>query len=64
MDFGKIPSWKGWPGTDQGSGGSTIPENVKKTSVDVAPGDIVSAERGSAGLMAGLEDLGGLFQPW
>ncbi|TRZ25263.1 hypothetical protein HGM15179_001842 [Zosterops borbonicus] len=35
---------------------------VFKKCVNVAPGDMVNGEHGSAGLMAGLCDLGGLFQ--
>lgn len=47
---------------NSGSDGITIPGGVQRHT-DVAPGDIVSGEHGSAGLMAEVNALRGLFQP-
>lgn len=63
LDIGKITEKvvRHWHGLLRAVRESPVPE-VKKC-VDVAPGDMDNGETNSAGLMVGLLDFGGLFQP-
>jgi len=61
--LGKIYSPKGWPGTGTGcpgGGGVAVPGSVQETYRCCTKGQWFSGEI----LTVGLDDLGGLFQPW